>query len=134
MESHLYSNQSVGGTWNYANSIIFQNAKTKIFNKDGHSFGNNNAPTFYEMYDSLFIDEIIPTVVAKKGVTFFHSYAGHGNYCENIPIENRKSVDELLTNLDSKEIYGSLSNSIRDNLECYDSAIKYIDSNTNVIA
>lgn len=129
VQSHLYSNQSVSGTWNYANSIIFQNAATKIFNKDGHSFGNINAPSSHEMYDSLFIDEIIPTVLAKKGVTFFHSYAGHGDYCENIPIENRKPVDELLTNLDSKEIYGSLSNSIRDNLECYDSAIKYIDSN-----
>jgi glucan phosphoethanolaminetransferase (alkaline phosphatase superfamily) len=129
VQSHLYSNQSESGTWNYANSIIFQNAKTKIFNKDGHSFGNNNAQSTFEMYDSLFIDEILPTVVTKKGVTFFHSYAGHGDYCKNIPIENRKSVDELLTNLDSKEIYGSLSKSIRDNVECYDSAVKYIDSN-----
>ena len=45
---------------------------------------------------------------------------GRGSY--------RDEVD-ILENLDSKEIYGSLSNSIRDNLECYDSAIKYIDSN-----
>ena len=129
VQSHLYSNQSEGGSWNYANSIIFQNTTTKVFNKEGHSFGNNNSPSLYELYDSMFIDKIIPTVVAKKGVTFFHSYAGHGEYCQNIPVENRKPVDELLTNLDSKEIYGSLNHSIRDKVECYDSAIKYIDSN-----
>ena len=131
VQSHLYSNQSEYGTWNYANSIIFQNAKTKIFNKAGQSFGNVvYDQSSFEKYDSLFIDKVIPTVLTKKGVTFFHSYAGHGDYCENIPNENRKPVDELLKNLDSKEIYGSLrSESLRHNVECYDSAVKYIDSN-----
>jgi glucan phosphoethanolaminetransferase (alkaline phosphatase superfamily) len=138
VQSHLYSNQSEYGTWNYANSIIFENAKTKIFNKEGQSFGNVDRKSFgnvndrslFKPYDSFFIDEIMPTVLTKKGVTFFHSYAGHGDYCENIPNEKRKSVDELLKNLDSKEIYGSLrSESLRHNVECYDSAVKYIDSN-----
>ena len=129
VQSHVYSNQSEYGTWNYANSIIFQNAKTKIFNKEGQSLGNVNDRSLFGKYDSLFIDEIMPTVITKKGVTFFHSYAGHGDYCENIPNEKRKPVDELLKNLDSKEIYGSLSELIRDNVECYDSAVRYIDSN-----
>lgn len=129
VQSHVYSNQSEYGTWNYANSIIFQNAKTKIFNKEGQYLGNADDRSLFGKYDSLFIDEIMPTVITKKGVTFFHSYAGHGDYCENIPNEKRKPVDELLKNLDSKEIYGSLSELIRDNVECYDSAVRYIDSN-----
>ncbi len=129
--THLYSNQSSTGTWNYASTIIFNNATSKVFNKelDGASFGNVKTNSQALKFDSKFIDEIIPEVLSNKGVSFFHSYAGHGGYCNNIPMENRVPIDDLLEDNNSREIYGNLSDSIKANIECYDSAIKYIDSN-----
>ena len=129
VESHLYSNQSKSGSWNYASTVVFKNADTRIFNKELTTFGNVSGASSLTMYDSLFIDEILPTIMSEKGVSFFHSYAGHGDYCKNIPVESRHPVDSLLSDIDSKEVYGRLRGPTKNQIDCYDSAIKYIDKN-----
>ena len=131
ISTHLYSNQPMVGSWLRGNSIIFNNVDTEKLNRPSKDPARYRADKTVneEFYDGYFLDRVLPLILNSKGVTFFHSYAGHGDYCKNIPLKSQKRVDDLLMGLDSSEIVGNLSGTLIDTLECYDSAIKYIDSN-----
>jgi hypothetical protein len=59
---------------------------------------------------------------------FFHSYAGHGDYLNYIPDSFKKNIDNFYKTIQKREPYGinGISKNI-ENIEDYDSAIKYID-------
>jgi glucan phosphoethanolaminetransferase (alkaline phosphatase superfamily) len=129
INSHLYSNNSEHGTWNYASSIIFKKAETAVYNKKGHTLGNTVFPTGRILYDSDFIRKNLTTIIKNHGVTFFHSYAGHIDYCSNIPALERTPVDNLMKTLKPQDIVGPLSTKLIPEIECYDSAVRYVDQN-----
>ena len=60
----------------------------------------------------------------------FHSYAGHGNYKNNIPKNYHKYVDSYYSDKDDKSIFGrAFKNNQKEFLENYDSAMNYITDN-----
>ncbi|GEA52426.1 hypothetical protein VIN01S_32300 [Vibrio inusitatus NBRC 102082] len=124
----LYNNQNPNGSWSYANSIIFKNIDNRIDSKKGTTFGNLESKSSIELYDHYLIDENIDEIIKNKGISFIHTYSGHGSYCKNIPKENRKRVDNFLNEIVSTSVIGLSSAKVK-NIECYDAAIKYIDNN-----
>lgn len=131
VSTSLYSNQGTGGSWNYASSVIFSNIDKSLFNKAGLSFGNLDSRESYELYDGDFLHENISDIIANDGVTFIHSYAGHGDYCTNIPEASRANIDSLLRDIRSEDVSGDIAPI--EKVDCYDSAVRYIDSNLNFI-
>lgn len=130
--TNLYNNQNPSGSWNYANTIIFKNVGHRIDEKKGVTLGNLESKESTEKYDDMLILKHIDEIFENRGVTFIHTYSGHGGYCSNIPQEYRSKVDNFLNQLKPHSVIG-YSNTIKESIECYDSAIKYIDSNLEKI-
>ena len=130
IRSCLRSNQGMAGTWNEASSIIFKNAD-KTFSVDNRLYGNND-DLMKKPWDDKFFEKQLAANQGKKIngaslVTFLHSYAGHGPYYDNIPNSFRKPVDDYLSVYASKKLTDESNSDLKEGIDNYDSAIKYVD-------
>lgn len=124
----LVSNQGSSGTWNQASSIIFGRTERR-FSVESKVLGNGDYRLGRPWDHAFFNDHFSKRSrlgEAKKNVIFFHSYAGHGPYLDNIPFEFRGKVDGFLESRPEAMLTGKLSGHI-PNIEAYDSAIRYVD-------
>jgi glucan phosphoethanolaminetransferase (alkaline phosphatase superfamily) len=135
VRTRLISNQGMGGTWGEASAIIFKNVD-KIFNIDSHAVGNKKhlpeKPWGHIFFMKHLADDNNPANAEQPVVTFLHSYAGHGPYLEGIPEDFRKPVDNFFKLNAAKKI-AELDIDVRDQVEGYDAAIKYVDFNISLI-
>ena len=126
VNSSLVSNQGRSGSWNLAGSIIFKNIKKSYFSN--HVDVGNLDSRLKKPWDHQLINNKIKSKELDKmssSLVIFHSYAGHGNYLDNIPNNYRKPINSIYKNLSPSAITGLMNN--LDLVESYDSAIKYID-------
>jgi glucan phosphoethanolaminetransferase (alkaline phosphatase superfamily) len=136
--SYLLSNQGEEGTWNMAGSIIFKHAQ-KQYSVTTTRLGNAEY-MIDRPYDGDFflknLDVLLPTLSAtQSSVVFLHSFAGHGGmngYLGAIPEAFRSNVDHYLKNKSDAAIAGSVRGAT-ENVENYDSAMRYIDHNINLV-
>lgn len=124
----LISNQGMVGTWNQAGSVIFRNASS-TFSTQSRLFGNSDDRSSKPWDDEFFGYQLAKIEAQHQSglqAIFLHSYAGHGDYAENIPAAFRSPVDDLLEKSRPYDI--SISGTFpRKMVEKYDSAVKYID-------
>ena len=128
IKTELYSNQGQTGSWNQANTIIFKNAKKKIFSTDNRFLGNDDnkikKPFDHKFFnESFFNKDFISS--SQDSLYVFHGYAGHGEYQNYIPPSYRKNVDNFFDFIEPSSVTGS--NNSLNIIEEYDSTIKYID-------
>ena len=133
IKTHLYSNQGSSGTWNMASSIIFKNAILKKFSST-KILGNAADIDKNKPYDHVFLDDFLlylkDTPKVQKNFVVFHSYAGHGPYERNIPINYREIIDDYYEGITDSGIFGEAKNiATLENLESYDSVMRYISDN-----
>jgi glucan phosphoethanolaminetransferase (alkaline phosphatase superfamily) len=125
----LFSNQGQTGTYNLASSVIFKNSKRR-FSTDSRYLGNRDYALQKPTDDEFFYASLQPALDSMGGqdsaVIFLHSYAGHGNYLDNIPQRFRAPVDHGLGTTNPIAIVGP-DNNLVESVERYDSAIKYVD-------
>lgn len=126
VNSSLVSNQGKTGSWNLASSIIFKNIKKSHFSTN-IDLGNHNDKLKKPWDHELFNNKIGSKELDQISSSFivFHSYAGHGNYLDNIPINYRKPINSIYQNLSQKAVTGLVDS--LNIVESYDSTIKYID-------
>jgi hypothetical protein len=135
--NQLFSNQQSHGSWGMAIKIIFQNTTTPpSFLSFQNQFLDNYADiATNRLYDDQALEQATSALVAFDGVSFFHSYAGHGEYCNHIPAAWRHSIDGFYEQFEPEDIWGAALTGMHDHylpqLECYDSTIRYIDHNLN---
>ena len=79
-------------------------------------------------YDKNFKEKIIKD--KNKKLLIFHSYAGHGPYKNALPEKFKIKIDNFFKNKKKKAIFGNVNTNVQ-NVEDYDMAISYIDSNLN---
>lgn len=129
VKTKLFSTQNSGGSFNLASSMIF-GAADKKFAINTERVGNNLPKKRIWDHD-FFANSIIkqmPFSYTAKTLTFFHSYAGHGKYLDNIPNAFRNKADSFFYNKKPNYMLGKNAKSKDiDVVEDYDSAIKYID-------
>jgi glucan phosphoethanolaminetransferase (alkaline phosphatase superfamily) len=130
LKSKLFSTQNSSGSFNLAAPMIFGAAEKK-FSMDTERLGNNSRKELIYDHDFL-INTIIKNTPFRdniKTLTFFHSYAGHGNYIHNTPPAFRKSVDGFFNNKSPRSILGANYDSQKEVaiVNHYDSAVNYID-------
>ena len=137
IKTNLYSNQGKSGSWNLASSIIFKNAERLFSIKnimEGNSSDTQNKPLDHHYFNEIFEKKIKNNNQKKISLDVFHSYAGHGPYRNFIGEKFKKDVDNFYTKLNRNAIFGDSKFFINNQLEQYDSAVKYIDfSISNVI-
>ena len=132
IKTTLFSTQAKSGSWNLSSSLIFKNANKKNYSFK-YNLGNANYINREKSYDHDFLKEFTKEIKksSKKNNFFvFHSYAGHGNYKKNIPINYHKKIDQYYSNYNNKAIFGkSFKKNQKEFLENYDSAMNYISDN-----
>lgn len=125
--TNLYSNQGSTGTWNYASSIVFSNAK-RTFSTENRLLGNAADYKIEKPWDHDFFNEemnLEDLDLHPASMFVFHSYAGHGYYTSNIPEAFRIPVDDYFKKIESTAITGTID-SLKA-VEDYDSTVRYID-------
>jgi hypothetical protein len=135
----LFSTQGMTGTVNEASSILFRRARS-YYAMDTHTLGNLDGEFDRPFDDAVFAQHVRPEVLQparEKRLIFFHSYAGHGEYLHLLPEGFRKPVDTWFgptIRSSSLDDVWDLE-TLRHDVEGYDSAIRYIDySVTQAIA
>jgi len=136
IKSYYYSNQGHGGYDNFTSSIIFRNSALKKLSPGETLFGNPDNRE-KKLFDHEFFSPLINTINSdlnnKPEIYFFHSYAGHGPYEDNIPSEYRTKIDSLYTDDTNYRIFKDPQKNYKENIEAYDSTIKYIDNTLSEI-
>ena len=127
ISTELFSNQGATGAWNLASSIIFANAKRTFSNERSIFLGNQEVhadkPWDHEfLSESISLDKLDSS---QKSMIVFHSYAGHGDYLENIPERFRNPIDSYFKEMKPSAITGNVYS--LSSVEAYDSTIGYID-------
>ena len=132
IDTKLYSTQAKSGSWNIASSLIFKNANKKIYSSK-YNLGNATYIDKNRPFDHEFLKEFTNEITKnskKNNFYVFHSYAGHGNYKENIPKKYHNNIDQFYEKQNNKAIFGkSFKNNQKEFLENYDSAMNYISDN-----
>jgi glucan phosphoethanolaminetransferase (alkaline phosphatase superfamily) len=127
IKTSIISNQGMTGDWNQT-PIIFNNAH-QIFSTKSRLLGKQDYKQLRPWDHDFFYEQLgksYPQTVGNKGLVFFHSYAGHGGYLNNIPESYRQPVDNSFIKKKAELLAGKDLN-LSKGVEEYDSAIKYID-------
>jgi glucan phosphoethanolaminetransferase (alkaline phosphatase superfamily) len=136
IETHWISNQNLGGEWDWNSELFGKRAShTQVLErKSAHYFSD------VRRTDRALIQAYLkrsPTLAKNNQMMFLHSYAGHGDYCKNIPPEEKKTVSHSLPELPQKAVFGDVYiDSIEqrlDTIECYDSAMSYVSKNLRTV-
>jgi len=121
------SNQNQYGLWD---NPITRHAKladdTRFFRK---TIGTELRT---DSFDHRLVDElrtVLPKLDAgKPAAVFLHGYAGHSDYCHNIPPAARREWNDTIAGLSAEALFGKVAGS-KEELDCYDSAISYVTDN-----
>jgi glucan phosphoethanolaminetransferase (alkaline phosphatase superfamily) len=129
IDTTLFSNQGMTGTWNQASSVVFAKSK-RIFSTNSRLMGNNETEAYKPWDHEFLVNSLFGYLSGKhvdnKRIVFLHSYAGHGPYLSNIPEAFRQPVDDLFTRKNSKSVTSNDTNLLMG-VDEYDSAIRYVD-------
>jgi len=121
--SALYSTQPESGAFAQVRGLIF----------DGMTPGEVGTTDTVERSGEQRLDhELLPQALATPGVVFFHSYAGHGPYEDNVSASRSKPVatpDIAFEGLFGGSISGIAQAITSSNRAAYDRAITYLDNN-----
>ena len=88
VKAKLFSVQPLTGSFATFSKFIFAGMDYDLIADDRFK-GNMTAPTVKD-------HELIPQVLARKGVTVFHSYSGHANYLDFIDGGFKSEVQHLI--------------------------------------
>lgn len=131
--TQMFSNQAVGGTYSLAGPILFRQADRVDYSRQNAALIGDWASKLDALPDDDYFMSHAPwfdTPPGQPAVTFLHSYAGHGNYLDNIPPSFRSPVDSQLQTASLARVFGSRlddTHLIASNAEGYDSAMRYVD-------
>jgi len=124
----LVSNQGRTGTWNEASAIIFAKGDSSTFSTNSRLAGNADALMPRPWDDAFFAQQLPRSALAgadDRAVVFFHSYAGHGPYLDQVPARFRQPVDDALRHKPAHALTDADAPLIET--EAYDSTLRYID-------
>lgn len=130
LKSYVVSNQGQWGRDNQVSSIIFAHAESEfsIASDLGGRDGAQARPSDDVFFESRLVEKIDALRSAGRGAVFLHSYAGHGDYLDNIPADFRGAVDGRLAGMQSEAVFGAAMSSLSTSVvDAYDSAIRYVD-------
>jgi glucan phosphoethanolaminetransferase (alkaline phosphatase superfamily) len=136
METSWISNQNRGCSLDRVSQLFGQQAEHVEF----LNLVDENACFEQRRYDTELIhafDRQAAILERPHQVVFLHSYAGHDNYCKNIPESERKQANPMLAEFSQKAMFGDRH--IQDirwhraAINCYESAITYVEKNVRAV-
>jgi len=129
VRTRLLSNQYQRGAWEQAATVVFRNTADRRFRiaqtLAARKAGTGEPPRWDDEFFAAEFDRDWDAS-GGPGVTFLHSYAGHGPYLENVPPRFHAPVDESLARLPAEAVMEDPRFAVA-NVEAYDSALRYVD-------
>jgi len=126
LTARLYSIQPLNGSFATFSRFVFEGVNYDLPSDDRYK-GNY---VIQKLKDHQLLEEAIHT----SGVVFFHSYAGHGTYLENIETTLSHEIEKPAISFNG--IFGAsfseiFSSNLTENVAAYNQAITYIDQNVS---
>ncbi len=122
-----FSNHNQFGIWDNPVTSLAERAHSSHFFRRNFG-GYTNAVQYDDFMVSKAVEALRQNSPSNR-VSFIHSYAGHIDYCKNIPPQWR---DSFKATWSSAAYFGDRRLDPKGDLarvDCYDSAIRYIDDN-----
>jgi heptose-I-phosphate ethanolaminephosphotransferase len=123
------STHNVAGSWDWPSQLFGRQAAS-------HQFLNRTLGSVdgsRRIYDSALVELHLKAPSGAGRVDFLHTYAGHFDYCRNIPERDYLEFDDPLLRLPHAAAFGGLKGAARDslvrNIRCYDAAIRHVAGN-----
>lgn len=128
MKTWWLSNHNQFGIWDNPVTNIADGANQKKFFRK--SVGKSFDATYFDDYMVKQAVELIESEkTADSRAIFIHSYAGHADYCKNIPEPWRTRFSASWSR---GAYFGDFAGDLA-RVDCYDSAISYIDNNLHQV-
>lgn len=131
VHTHWLSNQSRAGSWDFASQLYGKAATRSQF----LNFEVANATFDLRRHDHELLPLLQSSLAGAAGSNLFvvHSYAGHHDYCRNIPKESWQRFDDVQTRTPWEGLFGLMRKrdpeEHRRSIDCYDSAMHYVSVN-----
>ena len=131
VRTHWLSNQSRAGSWDFASQLFGKAATRSQF----LNFEVANATFDVRRHDHELLPLLEASLGSAAGSNLFvvHSYAGHHDYCRNIPQEAWQRFDDVQTRTPWEGLFGLMlkrdPQEHRRSIDCYDSAMHYVSGN-----
>lgn len=131
------SNQNVAGTWDSASQLFGRMANDSEFLNFAIANQYKNDTKIYDTDLISLLTKKLEKPTQKPTAFFLHSYAGHWDYCKNIPPQDQKEYSDLFYKQSYKAIFGNFKVTDeklhKKNIDCYDSAMEHISTNINSV-
>jgi hypothetical protein len=131
VHTHWLSNQSRAGSWDFASQLFGKAAMASQF----LNFEVANATFDVRRFDHELLPLLQSSLDQAAGSNLFvlHSYAGHHDYCRNIPQEAWLRFDDAQARIPWEGLFGMMHKRNRQehlrSIDCYDSAMHYVSDN-----
>lgn len=139
VETYWISNQNLVGHWDWNSELFGKQARhTTVL-----SAPDRNAPGMVRKSDKELIDAYRKNADAlnrPRQFMFLHSYAGHNDYCKNLPEEEKSTVNtdmQAIQRLPQQAVFGDVQISdIEQRMQqigCYGATMIFIEKNLRAV-
>ncbi len=136
VETHWISNQNLVGRWDWNSELFGRHARhLHVLNEAGHVDTGASRKTDRALVAAY--REHAGNLDRPGQMMFLHSYAGHADYCKNIPRDEFRVLGRVLPPLPQKALFGDQyvgDFKVRmKSIECYDSVMSFVSKNLRAV-
>jgi glucan phosphoethanolaminetransferase (alkaline phosphatase superfamily) len=137
LETYWISNQGFGGSWDWNSELFGKHASHTQILSSQQVKGQFKEIRKTDRALLKAYKQYSANLAKANQMIFLHSYAGHGDYCKNIPQEERRPPVPAVPPLSQKAVFGDayigdLDQRI-DDIDCYNSAMSFISKNIRTV-
>lgn len=136
VEAHWISNQNLVGRWDWNSELFGRHARhLHVLNEAEHVDEGASRKTDRALLAAY--REHAGNLDRPGQMMFLHSYAGHADYCKNIPRDEFRESGRVLPPLPQKALFGDKY--VGDfgvrmrSIECYDSVMSFVSKNLRAV-
>jgi hypothetical protein len=129
--TYWLSNQAITGDWDFASQLYGRKAKQSLF----LNFELAGDIRSERRFDHELLPALRRSIAAAytPSLVVLHWYAGHHDYCRNIPMSAHRQFNDVTAHLPWIAKFGNLKRRSQEThlreIDCYDSAMSYVSEN-----
>ncbi|WP_164931981.1 sulfatase-like hydrolase/transferase [Janthinobacterium sp. 17J80-10] len=136
METHWISNQNLVGRWDWNSELFGRHSQhLKVLNGAERMYFNGVRKTDRALV-AAYLEEA-SHLERSRQMMFLHSYAGHADYCKNIPREEHTVSGRFLPTLSQHALFGDMYvgdlNERMESIDCYGSVMSFVSKNLRAV-
>lgn len=136
METHWISNQNLVGHWDWNSELFGRHAShLQVLNGAEQGYFNGSRKTDRALIAAY--RQQADQLNRPRQMMFLHSYAGHADYCKNIPRDEYRVSGKILPPLPQKALFGDMYvgdlGERMESIECYDSVMSFVSKNLRAV-